>query len=221
MDRINDFTISGYTFCDARDSDIGQASSANWNEMQGVAFEAWRNTDQVVKCVEDEGHANLAVIDSNGQFVETVGLYRIRPVADDPNTVSCLVAPLFQEMVSGFGPGPMPGPDGYIDNDDDIESIRSTREVFWGKTFAVIEYLLFNPLPLEGGGALTVDYVRFPHASDADPVEHEWVDVQDAFADHCKVEVVWDGGVPLRANAARLTPEPDAGRGFAEFPDAD
>jgi len=221
MDRVNDFTISGYTFCDARDSEIGQASSTNWNEMQGVAFEAWRNTDQVVECVEAEGHINFAVLDEAGKLVETVGLYRIRPIADDPNRVSCLIAPLFQEMASGFGPERLPGLDGYIHNDEEIAEVRFTRELFWGKTFAVIEYLLFHPLPLESGGLLTVDHVRFPHRSDADPAVHEWVDVQDAFTDHCKVAVEWSGGVPLRANAIQLDPEPDPEREFGGFPDAD
>lgn len=89
-------------------------------------------------CAIDPGdvHVLLAVTE-RGQFVGAIGLFFLKPLADDPLEVVCgQFAPCMPEV--------------------------RANPASWNLIRTIAQYLVDNPLPLEGGGALDIVKLDLP-----------------------------------------------------------
>jgi len=184
--RVLPFTIGDLDFIHTEgDDELDRAARDYFRQQADVAVFAWRRDDGYTTCSHEEGTIVFALV-RDGEFWGTWALYRVRPAGADPNVVTALPAPMFHDIGVGSRVG----------KEDISEEREAARREFWKRVNTIMEWMLDDPMPLEGGGSLVVERFRFPDFADHDPAQHEWAGVEDDFAqDSKKVHVSNEEGV--------------------------
>jgi hypothetical protein len=214
--RILPFTSSGFTFQHVVEGDaLNEVARKTWTDLHDVATEVHRD-EKYVACEVSEGEVCFAVSDPAGDYYGTFALYRVRPVASDPDVVSALPAPMFPGIEFHEPPAEARDKDGEVVNAEYIEEIEANIKRYWRMVYGTQEYMTSQALPYEGGGALTVDHFRYPSTDDGDPPQHRWM-YRDVFDANCKHTCTFDAdGAAIRTTGTKTNP-PDPERMFGAF----
>lgn len=162
------------------DDELNKLASDYFNKQANLAVFKWRRENEYTCCSIIERTLIFAVF-VDDEFFGTWGLYRVRPVADDPNIVTALPAPMFHDIGVATVLETHEG-----ESQGDREKREAASRVWWRRVNRVMEHFLDNTLPMTEGGTFEVQSFRFPNTADRDPLQHEWRGHEEAFAQDSK-----------------------------------